>query len=132
MTPFAIPLLTGLIDIGKELIEDKDKRNEFAIRSQELTHETMRIMLQTETSPWIDGAVKILYALQTFWRPAVSAGVLVWGLLNPDAIGVLHQLGTVGDGVIASVFGSFPAWGISRHKEKMKKAETYEAYPGSD
>lgn len=110
-------LIDAALSIGKELVEDKDKRAELAFQ-------TMNTLLTSKSYRWIDGLVKLSYAteqiIKGLVRPLVSTGMFVYGVLNPDVLAQLHELGTVGDVGVAAMLGSAPAWGYSRHKEKQK------------
>ena len=112
-------LVSAALEIGKELVEDKDKKSELAFQ-------TMEKMLDSKTYRWVDGLVKLSYAAEQITkgliRPLASVGMFVYGIANPDVLTQLHALGTVGDVGIAAMFGSAPAWGLSRHAEKKKKA----------
>ena len=111
-----LQLVDGLIGLGKEFVVDKDKQIEFAFKSQELVFKTMQALLLAKTNPWVDGAVKLLYALQTFWRPLVGGCMTLFGAF-------CHWKG-IDLGNSALIFdGAFPAWGASRHVEKVAKAK---------
>lgn len=119
-------VFSDLIGLGKELIEDKDKRNEYAFRLAELRVQLAEKMLTQQTHPKADAAVKLLYAfkeiLLPMMRPVGSLLLALWGASHPEQIKWLHDnLGTLGDGTILSIFGAFPAWGVSRHIEKNRK-----------
>jgi hypothetical protein len=120
-------VLPGLFKLGDKLIEDKDKRLEYAMRTQEMTFEAMKIMLDTKTYPWLDGLVKLSYASETIikglLRPVGALGLFVYGLMNPDVLDQLQQMGTMGDAAIGGMFGSFPAWIASRHLEKRRQTQ---------
>lgn len=119
-------VIPGLFKIGDKLIEDKDKRNEYAFKVQEMAFSMMSVMLNTKTYPWIDGLVKISYAadqiIKGLFRPLFSFGLFVYGLINPEILTYLHEIGVVGDAGILGMFGAFPAWMKSRHDEKKIKA----------
>lgn len=122
-----LAIIPGLFKIGDKLIEDKDKRYEYAFKVQEMAFRMMEVMLSTKTYPWIDGLVKLSYAadqiIKGLFRPVFSVGLFVYGILNPDMLQNLHSLGIVGDAGIVGMFGAFPAWMKSRHDEKKAKAE---------
>lgn len=120
-----LSILPDLTSLADQLIEDKDKKAEYAFKLQELAMQYQQTLITTKTSPKVDAGVKLLYAIsdigQKLWRPALSGFAFIWGLFNPEDLMRLHELGTVGDAGIAAVFGSAPAWGYSRHVEKQKK-----------
>ena len=120
-------LLGGLTRLADKLIVDKDKKAEFAFKSQEMTHELSLKLLDMKTYPWIDGLVKLAYAsgaiVKGLFRPIVSAGLIGYALYDPTVIDKLHNMGTVGDAILTAIFGSFPGWMVSRHVEKKQKQQ---------
>lgn len=120
-------LVESLINVGSKFIEDKDKKNEFAVR-------TMEMMLESKTYRWVDGIVKLSYAAEQITkgllRPVFSIGVFCYALINPEILEQLHALGTVGDAGVAAILGSAPAWGYSRHTEKKRSKEGINDYEG--
>lgn len=126
MNPLLTPIFGGLIDIGKELITDKDKQIEYAFKTQEIMLEFSKVLIGTQTTPWVDATVKLLYALQTFWRPLVGAAMTAFGAY-------CHYKGVSMDAGLHAIFdGAFPAWGASRHIEKVKKIEKKSPPPFDD
>lgn len=117
MTP---GLVAAALSIGKELIEDKDKK-------ADLAYQTMDKLLASRTYRLVDAVVKLAFAAEQITkglvRPLVSCGMFVYGVLNPDVLQQMHALGAAGDLGIAAMMGSAPAWGYSRHKEKQKKPQ---------
>lgn len=115
----------GLIGLASEFIEDKDKRNAFEFEAKTLQLQTIQTLLSTQTVPWVDAVVKLIYAMISLGRPLASFAAFFIGVFNPDLIQQLHSVGTVGDVAIGAIFGSAPAWGYSRHVEKrdQRKAE---------
>ena len=108
-------LFKGLIGLGGEFIEDKDKRNEFNMKIMESQNAFNTAILTQETHPKVDAAVKLLFALNSLWRPIGSflmAGFGIYsymtGITLPSEIQVL-------------LFGAPIGWGVSRHIEKGKK-----------
>ncbi len=122
----AVESATGLIS---EFIEDPDKK-------AEITARTVEAMLGSKTIKYVDAIVKLAYAsehlMKGLIRPSISAFAFLYGLFNPEVLKSLHELGTVGDAGIAAMFGSFPMWGISRHKEKQAKANKDPAFGDFD
>lgn len=105
-------IITGLISIGKEFVEDKDKKNEFADKA-------MDRLLGTTTYKWVDALVKLSYAseqiIKGLFRPIGSmllAGFAAYcsikGIILPEAAQVL-------------LFGAPVGWGLSRHTEKKNQ-----------
>lgn len=115
-----LSLVDAALQIGKELVEDKDKK-------AELAYSTMEKLLSSKTYRWVDGLVKLSYAAEQIVkgliRPLASVTMFVYGVMNPDVLAQLHALGTAGDVGIAAMLGSAPAWGVGRHIEKKKKME---------
>lgn len=111
-----VAAISAIARIGDKFIEDKDKRTEFAYKAQELAFKSMEVMLTTKTVPWVDATVKILYALKAFFRPVVG------GLMT--AFGAWAHVKGMDLGALHAVFdGAFPAWGVSRAVEKVKKRD---------
>jgi len=113
----AVESATGLIS---EFIEDPDKK-------AEITARTVEAMLGSKTIKFVDALVKLGYASEALMkglvRPSISAFAFLYGLFNPEILQSLHELGTIGDAGIAAMFGSFPAWGYSRHVEKKEQTK---------
>jgi hypothetical protein len=119
-------MLPGLFKIGDKLIEDKDKKMEYAFKVQEMYFKQMEILINMKTYPWLDGLIKLAYASETIikglFRPVASAALFAYGLFNPDVLQNLHDnYGAMGDAIIATIFGALPSWGVSRHVEKKRK-----------
>ena len=112
-------LLPNIFKLGGKLIQDADKRAEFAFRVQEMVNAFMMKMLETKTDPWVDALVKIAYAgesiIKGLFRPLGSAAMFVFAIYA-EIEGI-----ALSEGVQAILYGSFPAWGASRHIEKGKK-----------
>ena len=113
-----LSLVDAALQIGKELVEDKDKK-------AELAYSTMEKLLDSKTYRWVDGMVKLSYAAEQITkgliRPIASVSMFIYGVMNPEVLQQLHALGTAGDVGIAAMLGSAPAWGVGRHIEKKKK-----------
>ena len=117
-------LIPGLFKIGDKMIEDKDQKAEYAFKVQEMAFKQMEVLIGAKTYPWVDALVKLSYAaeqiIKGLFRPIVTGIGFAFGLyfeLNDIAIS-----GTVE----AILFGSFPAWGVSRHVEKGKPKDQWE------
>ncbi len=104
----------GIIGLASEYIEDKDKRNEFIFQMYKYKNELDRMIINQSTIPWVDAIVKVLYAMQSLWRPFVSAGALI-AVLYFRATGI--DLDPVVEKILVSMF---PAWGLSRHMLKSR------------
>lgn len=117
-------IIPGILKLGGELIEDKDKKNEYAFKALELTHELSLKLLDTKTYPWIDGLVKLSYAseniIKGLFRPIAST--IAMGFVGYCELNGI-ELSPMVEGVMVSLL---PAWGVSRYKEKQAKKDTGE------
>lgn len=107
-------------NLGGKLIEDKDKRTEYAFKMQELAFRAMEVMLNTKTVPWVDATIKLMYACKTFIRPVgstVMAGFAAYCAVKQIALPEYIQV---------MLYGAPVAWGASRHAEKKRKTEDWE------
>ena len=110
----------NLISLGSEFIVDKDKLIEFQFKALELKYQAADMLMQTKTVPWVDATVKIMFALNTFWRPMIGALMTAFG-----AYAHIKQIDI--EPALHAIFdGAFPAWGVSRHTEKAKKLDRYD------
>ncbi len=102
-------MFTGLLELARKLIPDKDKLAELEGEVAKAQNELDKLLLQTTTTPWVDGFVKILYALERFIRPLGAAAMTAYGLYA-------HTKGIQIDPMMHGMIdGAFPAWGTSRH-----------------
>ena len=113
-------LLPGLFNLGGKMIEDKDKKNEYAFKVLEMTQELSLKMLDVKTYPWIDGLVKLAYAseqiIKGLFRPIAATVMFVFAMYcELNAIELSDTIQTL-------LYGAFPAWGVSRHVEKKDKS----------
>lgn len=111
-------VLPGLLGLGGKLIEDKDKRAEFAFKVQEMAHDLALKMLDVKTYPWVDALVKLAYAseqiIKGLLRPlgaAAMTGFVIYAEVNE-----IQLSGPVETLLIAA----FPGWMTSRHMDKAK------------
>ena len=104
--------IKGLIGLGSEFIEDKDKRNEFNMRVKEMEGSITLALIQQKTTPKVDAAVKLLYALIPFFRPIGSAAMTVFGAY------AMYTGMEMPPSLEYILVGAFPAWGASRYSEK--------------
>lgn len=117
-------LLPGLFKIGSELIEDPDKKIEYAFKTQQMYNDLALKLLDTKTYPLIDALVKLAYASEAIvkglFRP-IGSFALAGFAAYCDIKGI-----QLSDTVSALLYGSPVAWGASRHVEKKnnKKQET--------
>lgn len=117
-------LIPGLFKIGDKLIEDKDQKAEYAFKVQEMAFKQMETLLSVTTYPWVDALVKLSYAaeqiIKGLFRPIITSVALGFGIffeLNDIAVS------PVVEGIL---FGSFPAWGVSRHMDKKKPKDEWD------
>jgi len=112
-------LFPGLFKLGDKLIEDADKKAEYAFRIQEMTNDFAKTMLTVKTYPVVDAIIKLSYAseaiIKGLFRPIASVVALSFGIyfeMNSIEISATAE---------AILFGSFPAWMASRHVSKNKE-----------
>lgn len=104
----------GLIDLADQAITDKDKLIEFKFKAAELQAQSMQVLISAQTVPWVDATVKLLFALNSLWRPVIGGLMTLFGAYA-------HYKGLPIDPTAHLVFdGAFPAWGVSRHVEKKE------------
>jgi hypothetical protein len=121
----ALPLFGRVFDVIDQLVEDKDLKLQLTKEMRELEISSMETLVKTSTTPWVDALVKLMYASVALVRPLTSVGVFLFGLVFPEKLSALYEIDqTLGTVAGAAVFGSAPAWGISRHLEKKKKSVT--------
>jgi hypothetical protein len=112
-------ILPSIFKLGDKLIEDKDKRNEFAFKTQEMAFKMMEVMLNTKTYPWVDALVKLAYASEQ----------IVKGLIRPIGAFVMFAYAAycdingiqLNEMIQTTLYGAPFAWGVSRHVEKNRK-----------
>jgi hypothetical protein len=120
-----IPLFGRVFDVIDQLVEDKDLKLQLTKEMRELEISSMETLIKTSTTPWVDALVKLMYASVALIRPLTSVGIFLFGLIFPEKLSALYAIDqTLGTVAGAAVFGSAPAWGISRHLEKKKKSVT--------
>lgn len=111
----AVPLVGDLLGIVSEAVTDKDKRNEINFKIAELAHNFQMELVRSQTVPWVDALVKLIYALVALAAPLGTALMSAVGIYA-HIKGV--DLGTeVTHGAIDS---SFLLWRAARHREKMQ------------
>ena len=115
-------LAPGLFKLGGKLIEDKDKKAEYAFKVQDNIQELTLKLMETKTYPWIDGLTKLAYASESIvkglFRP-LGAAAMTGFAIYADYKGI--NLSAVAE---TALYAAFPAWGASRHTEKSKKAQS--------
>ena len=111
-------VIEGILGMGMKYMDSKDKKEQLAL-------DTVKAMLESKTYKFVDATVKLAYAAEQITkgllRPAFSIGMFIYGMTNIDVMKQLIELGIVGEGAAAAIFGSAPAWGYSRHVEKKKR-----------
>ncbi len=115
-----IGIIESALGIGMKYMESQDKKEQLAL-------DTVKAMLTSKTYRFVDAIVKLAYAAEQITkgllRPMFSIGMFIWGLNNVDVMKQLIDLGIVGEGAVAAIFGAAPAWGYSRHQLKKKSAK---------
>lgn len=112
----AFKQIFGVVD---QLVEDKDKKNELIVKLAELQNQLSLQLIQTNTVPWVDATVKLLFAFRDIiiplFRPLIGAalsGYAAYAQANGIPI----------DPTVQTIFASaFPGWMASRFMEKSKK-----------
>ena len=108
-----VSLLPSLFKLGDKLIEDKDKKAEFA-------NNIATKLLDTSTYKWVDALVKLAYAseaiIKGLFRPIGAACMM--------AFAIYAELTSIelSESIQVMLYGSPLAWGYSRHKEKQKSS----------
>lgn len=113
-----LSIIPSLVSLGSELIEDPDKKNEFAFKVAELEIQLQSKMLDTKTSPKVDALVKLAYAgeaiVKGLLRPVGSACMFIFAAYcEVNAV-------ELSEGIQMLLYGSPAAWGVSRHIDKAK------------
>ena len=109
----------GLFGIVDQFVEDKDKKNELVFKMLELQNSLNIQLLQMKTVPWVDAAVKILFAIQNLVIPmlrpagaAAMAGFAAYCAMKGIPLNPVLE---------AALAAAFPGWMYSRHQEKTRK-----------
>ena len=117
-------VLNNIIGVVDQYVEDKDLKAKLIVEMRKIEMDGMTTLLKTTTNPWVDGTVKLMYASVSLVRPLTSVGLFLYGLAFPEKLGELYQINeTLGTVAGAAVFGSAPAWGLSRHVQKKAEAK---------
>lgn len=111
----------GFFDLASELITDKDKLAEFNLEGMKIQSSIQLALIKQKTVPWVDATVKLMYALNDL----IKSNYRPIGGLAMTAFAAYCQIKNISlDPNLKVIFGSaFPAWGVSRHVEKVKKGE---------
>ena len=119
--------LPSLFKVGGKMIEDKDKKNEYAFKVLEMSNQVILALINTPTIAWVDALVKLAYAgdaiIKSLFTPiltAVGFGFGIYFELNNIEVSATTEV---------ILFGSFPAWRMARQKEKNAKIERQKAIP---
>ena len=112
-------VFTSLFGIVDQLVEDKDKKNEIIFKMAEMQNQLNLQLLQQKTTPWVDAATKLLFAVRDLvipmLRPVVGAmmtGYAAYAEANGIPLSPMVQ---------TAMAAAFPAWMASRHIEKNGK-----------
>jgi len=116
-----VSIFTNILGIVNKNVEDKDKKNEIVQQISTSQTELIKVLVQTQTVPWVDALVKLVYAfadtLDRIWRP-------VGGLLAACFVAYTTLKGIpvnpILDGVLAALF---PGWMVSRHMVKVAEVK---------
>lgn len=127
-------IFSGLIDIGKELIVDKDKQIEFSFKILEMQQQLAEKILTMNTTPKVDAFVKIVYAFKELiipmFRPLGTFAITAFGVYAH-----IHNI-QIPEYIHAGLDAAFGGWVYSRHVEKTKGSantapSSYTKYPSS-
>jgi hypothetical protein len=100
----------SIFSIVDQLVPDKDL-------NAKLKNALDLELIKTNTVPWVDAAVKLLYAIKQFIRPLGALAMTAFGMYA-------HYKGmSIDPTTHAMIDGAFPAWGVSRWDEKKKGVE---------
>ena len=76
-------VIKGITGVVSEYVVDKDKQNEINFKIQELVKEFATTIVTTKTVPWVDAAVKLMYAFRDclipMFRPVFSGALAIFG-----------------------------------------------------
>ena len=111
-------ILPGLFNLGGKLIEDKDKRAEYAFKVQEMAFKQMEVLINAKSYPWVDALVKLAYAseqiIKGLFRP-IGAALMTGFVIYAEVYGI--ELSGATEAILAA---AFPGWMTSRHMDKAK------------
>lgn len=113
-------LISGLFTLGGKFIEDKDKKTEFAFKTQEIFFQMLTKLVEVKTVPWVDALVKLMAASITMMRPIGSFALTVLGVYI-DAKGY-----AVNDTMTMALQAAFPGWMAARQIDKHKPTKKKE------
>lgn len=75
------------------------------------------------TKTTTDNILRIMDGSVALVRPLSSVGLFIYGLVFPEKLAALYDINeALGALVSAAVFGSAPAWGVSRHVQKREES----------
>lgn len=123
MNLLTLPILSDIIDLVREAVPDKDKQAEIKLKMAELQMQMTLTVLGSKTSPFIDGLVKLIYALIALAAPLGSFCITAFGMFA-------HWKGIpIPDMTHAMIDGAFPAWRGLRHLDKRAGLSALPAAP---
>jgi len=124
--------ITGITGLFSELIDDDDLRAKLEFETDKLRFELDKVLLSTQTNPYVDGGVKVLIAIRDIiipmLRPLGAAYITYMGI----------DMGTAelaADGEVSAftvgLSAAFPSWGVSRHVNKNNEQKTQRVKRGA-
>jgi hypothetical protein len=123
-------VLTGILELAKKLIPDKDRFKELETEVTKAGIEFDRLLMGTTTAPWVDATVKLMYAFERFftslWRPLGTFALTAFAGYC-DAKGI-----QLSETVEMLLYGAFPGWGVSRHMHKAEELKRKKPIPLPD
>lgn len=109
------------LSIIDQFVEDKDLRNELAVKQLELMYGLLEKIINTSTVPQVDALVKLILALIALARPL---GALYLTIMGVDMASASIQAGGEVNMVEGTLIGAFPTWGVAREADKRQKEVT--------
>lgn len=104
----------GIID---QLVEDKDLKQQLAMKQLELTYGLIEKLINTTTIPWVDAFVKLMTGFVVLARPLGSFAMTCAGIY-------MHLNGVELDPTVHyGLDAAFPAWGLAREAHKKRQAD---------
>jgi len=118
-----------ITDLIGEWVEDKDLAAKLAFEIQKEQLSFNKTILSSTTTPFVDGLVKIVYALVPLMRPI---GSFILALIGIDALPEISEAvassetltgaaaSDPGGFAQAGLLSLFPGWMYSRHRDKKR------------
>jgi len=108
-------IVSGLFSLGDKFVEDKDKKTEFAFKTQEIFFKLLEKLVDAKTVPWVDAVVKLMIASVTMMRPVGSFALTLIGLYLDARDYPINETMNM------ALEAAFPSWMAARQVDKHKK-----------